>query len=81
MRLPATARTSYRYTRNARGAMLGWAMTPEQLGEGRPDNVTPIDGLYLVGHWTRPGGGITPVIVSAQRVARMILSGGASSHG
>ena len=26
--------------------------------------------LYCVGHWTRPGGGITPVIVSAQRVAQ-----------
>jgi len=28
-----------------------------------------------VGHWTPPGGGITPVIISAQRVARMILTG------
>jgi phytoene dehydrogenase-like protein len=80
VRLAATARTSFRYTRNASGAMLGWAMTPEQLGEGRPDNVTPVDNLYLVGHWTRPGGGITPVIVSAKRVAEMILSGNAGSH-
>jgi phytoene dehydrogenase-like protein len=25
-----------------------------------------------VGHWTQPGGGITPVIVSAMQVARRI---------
>jgi len=31
--------------------------------------------LYLTGHWTQPGGGITPVIVSAQRVAKAILTG------
>jgi hypothetical protein len=29
-------------------------------------------GLYYVGHRTRPGGGITPVIVSAMRVAELI---------
>jgi hypothetical protein len=36
---------------------------------------TPVEGVYMVGHWTQPGGGITPVIVSAQRAARMILTG------
>jgi phytoene dehydrogenase-like protein len=34
-----------------------------------------VPGLYCVGHWTRPGGGITPVIVSAQQVARRVLLG------
>jgi prolycopene isomerase len=69
----ATAYTSYRYTLNYRGAMLGWEMSPDQLGSLRPSNQTPIENLYLVGHWTRPGGGITPVIVSAQRVADLVL--------
>ena len=71
--LSATAHTSYRYTLNYGGAMLGWEMSPDQLGPLRPANQTSIENLYLVGHWTRPGGGITPVIVSAQRVADMIL--------
>ena len=73
----ASARTSWRFTLNDQGAMLGWEMSPEQLGEGRPAVETGIDGLYLVGHWTRPGGGITPVIVSAERVAKAVLSGAA----
>lgn len=72
--LSATAYTSYRYTLNSQGAMLGWAMTPDQLGSERPSNETPIENLYLAGHWTRPGGGITPVIISAQKVADLILS-------
>jgi phytoene dehydrogenase-like protein len=31
-----------------------------------------VRNLYLTGHWTRPGGGITPVIISAMDVARAI---------
>jgi phytoene dehydrogenase-like protein len=68
----ASALTSYRFTLNSRGAMLGWEMSPEQLGSGRPEVEAPLPGLYFVGHWTRPGGGITPVIVSAMRVAELI---------
>jgi prolycopene isomerase len=70
----ASAQTSYRYTLNLKGAMLGWEMSPDQLGSGRPEVTGPVDRLYFVGHWTRPGGGITPVIVSAMRVAELITA-------
>jgi phytoene dehydrogenase-like protein len=75
VQLSASAMTSHRFTLNDRGAMLGWEMSPDQLGAGRPDVRGPVEGLYLVGQWTRPGGGITPVIVSAMRVARLIVGG------
>ncbi len=78
IKLSATPRTSYRFTNNYRGAMLGWEMTPDQLGDDRPANTTSIRNLFLAGHWTQPGGGITPVIVSAQRVAKLILTGSSS---
>jgi all-trans-retinol 13,14-reductase len=68
----ASAYTSWRFTRNRMGAMLGWEMSPDQLGDERPDVFTAVAGLYLAGHWTRPGGGITPVIVSAMRVAEAV---------
>ncbi len=71
----ASARTAWRFTRNHQGAMLGWEMSPEQLGPRRPDVMSRIRNLYCVGHWTRPGGGVTPVIVSAQQVAAAILQG------
>ena len=68
----ASALTSWRFTLNEAGAMLGWEMSPDQLGDGRPGVETPVEGLYLTGHWVRPGGGITPVIVSACQVAEKI---------
>jgi phytoene dehydrogenase-like protein len=71
-RQSASALTSWRFTLNREGAMLGWEMSPGQLGERRPAVEGPVRGLYLCGHWTRPGGGITPVIVSAMDVARRI---------
>lgn len=75
-RSSATARTSERFTWNSGGAMLGWEMSPDQLGEARPPVEGPLPGLWLVGHWTRPGGGITPVIVSATHTAERILGEG-----
>jgi phytoene dehydrogenase-like protein len=68
----ASALTSWRYTGNYQGAMLGWEMSPDQLADGRPPAEGVVRNLYFTGHWTRPGGGITPVIVSAVDVARAI---------
>jgi phytoene desaturase len=70
--LTASAHTSWRFTLNYQGAMLGWEMSPDQLGERRPATDSGIRNLHYVGHWTQPGGGITPVIVSAMRVAHDI---------
>jgi prolycopene isomerase len=75
VRLSASARTSERFTGNQQGAMLGWEMSPGHLGAGRLPFQTTVLNLYLTGHWTQPGGGITPVILSAQRVAKAILTG------
>ena len=70
----ASALTSYRYTLNHHGAMLGWEMSPDQLGSQRADVVGFIKNLYFVGHWVQPGGGSTPVIMSAMKVAKMITN-------
>jgi phytoene dehydrogenase-like protein len=72
VKLSASALTSSRYTLNHHGAMLGWELAPDQLGAHRPDVIGPLKNLYFVGQWTRPGGGITPVMVSAMRVAHLI---------
>jgi len=72
--LSASAQTSNRFTLNHHGAMLGWEMSPQQLGPHRPDIESPIKNLYFVGQWTRPGGGITPVIVSAMKAAGLVAA-------
>lgn len=75
VKLSASAQTSYRYTLNHHGAMLGWEMSPDQLGEYRPGIQGPFKNLYFIGHWTQPGGGITPVMISALRAAKQITQG------
>ena len=72
--MSASALTSQRFTLNHQGAMLGWEMAPDQLGDQRPDIEGPLDQLYLTGHWVQPGGGITPVIVSAVQAADAVLA-------
>jgi hypothetical protein len=37
--------TSRRFTNNWQGAMLGWAMSPGQLAEGRLPNMTPVKNV------------------------------------
>ena len=75
VKLSASALTSFRYTLNHHGAMLGWELAPDQVGDDRPGVIAPLKNLYLVGHWTQPGGGITPVMVSAMRAAEVIGAG------
>jgi prolycopene isomerase len=69
----ATPRSFERYTRNEDGALYGFDVTPAQVGPGRLDNETPLPGLLLAGHWTRPGGGVVGVVHSGLRTARIAL--------
>lgn len=79
--LCASAQTAKRFTLNRDGAMLGWEMSPDQLGDHRPSIRGPARNLYLTGHWTQPGGGITPVIVSAMQTAEAVIRGEKARHG
>jgi prolycopene isomerase len=72
VKLSASAQTSNRYTLNHHGAMLGWEMAPDQLGERRPAIQSPFNNLHFVGHWAQPGGGITPVMISAMQAVKLI---------
>ena len=75
VKLSASARTSHQFTVNHHGAMLGWEMSPDQLGAQRPALNGMVKNLFFTGHWTQPGGGTTPVIVSAMQVAQRITKG------
>ena len=69
----ASPRTMERYTLNFTGAVYGWEVSPEQVGRNRLEHQTPIEGLYLLGHWTQPGGGIYAVVVSGLQTAQIVL--------
>lgn len=67
----ASPATLFRYTGNTGGAVGGWAYTPESDAL-RPENKTPVEGLYLAGHWTIPGVATNNVIKSGWLTASMI---------
>ena len=67
----ATPDTLVRYTGNSFGAVGGWDYTPESIA-GRPGNRSPVEGLWLTGHWTVPGVGIHGAIQSGWITASTI---------
>ncbi len=68
----STPMTIERMTNNRWGSAYGWAQYPRQAGIYRLNRVTPIEGLYLTGHWTSPGGGISAVVASGEITADLI---------
>lgn len=69
----ATPLTLERYTSNTGGAVAGWELTPDQVGENRLQQVTPIRGLILAGHWTVPGPCVVGAMVSGWQAAEIAL--------
>ncbi len=65
--------TMQRYTSNYKGAAYGWDVSPAQSGANRAGNRSPIDGLFFVGHWTTPGGGVYGVTYSGVQVVQKVL--------
>lgn len=70
----ATPETLQRRTLNHRGAIYGWAVTPQQVGSKRLHHDTPIEGLYLSGHWTEEGPSSFRVLLSGVMTARMVAA-------
>ena len=77
----ATPDTLWRYCRNRGAACYGWENLPSQSGGRRSPHVTPLEGLFLSGHWSQPGSGSIRVFVSGMHTAQLVLvmSGSAPS--
>ncbi len=69
----ATPQTLYRYTFNYKGASFGWAGTPDQFGNYTLRKPSFIKNLFLVGHWTTLGIGISGVAYTGYDIANLIL--------
>jgi prolycopene isomerase len=68
----STPVTIERMTNNRSGSAYGWAQYPRQAGIYRLNRATPLENLYLTGHWTSPGGGISAVVASGEITADLI---------
>ncbi|AEI43011.1 phytoene desaturase family protein [Paenibacillus mucilaginosus] len=69
----ATPRTVIRYTNHPQGAIYGAAPTVEQALSKGLSQTTPIEGLYLVGAWSRPGAGYSGVISGGHNLAKQLM--------
>jgi prolycopene isomerase len=63
-----------RLTANTSGAAFGWENSPQQTGGRRLPLVTPVDGLFLAGHWAQPGHGVYRAILSGMHAARAVMA-------
>ena len=68
----ASPRTFERYTGNAGGALYGFENTNDRYAEAKLPKRTHIPGLYQVGHWGTPGGGIWNVMYNAYTASKLI---------
>jgi prolycopene isomerase len=68
----ATPATFQRYTLAERGAAYGWENTADQTVPKRLDFRTPVEGLFLAGHWTHPGTGSIRCLLSGAQTAAAI---------
>jgi len=68
----ATPLTMERYTANSNGSVYGWNKKSliEEIQYMNP--TTPIKNLFLSSHWTKMGGGIGGVLLSSNRVHRLL---------
>jgi prolycopene isomerase len=69
----ATPASLHRHCRNHLGAAYGWSNIPSQVASKRLGRETPVEGLYLSGHWTEEGSGSFRAILSGIRAAELIL--------
>ena len=70
----STPLTNIRYTGNPGGAIYGFANTPAQSPGFRFGPKGPLQGLWFVGAWTRPGGGFQACMNSGFNVAQEVLA-------
>jgi phytoene desaturase len=72
LQVSSTPVTIERMTGNRWGAAYGWAQIPRQAGIYRLNRASPVEGLYLAGHWTAPGGGVAAAMASGKITADLI---------
>ncbi len=72
-RTAATPHTLHRYTLNYQGASFGWAGMPSQLAVSGFKKPSFVRNLYLTGHWTTQGLGISGVTYVGYDTAQTII--------
>lgn len=68
----ATPYTTWRYTRNHRGAFEGWLPTPAAIAARVERTLPGLENFYMAGQWVTPGGGVPPCLYSGRQVVQIL---------
>ncbi len=68
----ATPYTAWQYTRNHKGATMGWLPTPEVIMTSIRRTLPGLDSFYMAGQWVMPGGGVPPCLYSGRHVVQLL---------
>ena len=64
----STPATFIRYTNNWKGSYEGWLPSIQLSGKTLTETLPGLKNFFMVGHWTRPGGGLPPAAMSARKI-------------
>jgi prolycopene isomerase len=70
----ATPLTMKHYTLHRNGSFVGWKNTPDQGGFNSIPQQSPVENLFLCGHWVFPAGGVSPVIMGGNNAADLAVA-------
>jgi len=68
----ATPYTAWRYTRNHKGAYMGWLPTPEVINTRVKRTLPGLANFCMAGQWVTPGGGVPPCLYSGRHVVQIL---------
>lgn len=68
----ATPHTTWRYTRNWRGSIMGWLPSPGAMMSPVRRTLPGLSGFAMAGQWVMPGGGVPTCIVSGRQAVDIL---------
>ncbi|GAB4401333.1 MAG: hypothetical protein Kow00123_10410 [Anaerolineales bacterium] len=68
----ATPYTTWRYTRNWRGSIMGWLPSPAAMMTPVRRTLPGLRNFYMAGQWVMPGGGVPTCILSGRQAVQLL---------
>ena len=64
--------TTFRYTGNWKGSMMGWMPTTQQMMKTLPRSLPGLNGFYMIGQWAQPGGGVPGCLIQGRHIIQIL---------
>ncbi len=68
----ATPYTTYRYTSNWKGSLMGWSLSKDQMTQVLSRTLPGLKGFYMIGQWAQPGGGVPSCLGQGRQIVQIL---------